>query len=137
MEGWKSTLAVVLTIIQWSGVLLMLGGQTIFDTLNLDVPGFVQPLMENKMVLLAVFFIAGQLASRMSASGMRCCARCFTAACPHALSSFSTGAFEIYLDGQEIHSKLATGGVPHIGSLIQQLRGAGLPTYEDVEALSS
>ncbi len=48
---------------------------------------------------------------------------------------FCTGAFEIWLDGKELHSKLATGGVPHIRSLIEQLREAGIPTYEDMAKL--
>jgi len=134
VEGWKSTLAMVLTIVQWSGVLLMLGGQTIFDTLNMEVPGIIQPLMQNKLLLLAVFFISGQIASRMSASGEGVSTALLIVFIP--LWPLFAGAFEIYLDGQELHSKLSSGDVPHIGSLVQQLREAGIPTYEDVEQLS-
>lgn len=106
-------LATILTIIQWAGIVLVLTGDTAFQTLGIQTPELLRSLLDNKLMLVGVFFIAGQLASKVSASG----------------------AFEISLDGELIHSKLETGGVLRVEHLVELLREKGLPTWSDVDAM--
>ena len=68
--SWLQAVAAVLTVVQWSGIILMLAGQSVFEKLDMPVPAFIQLALDNKMVLLAVFFISGQLASRMTSTGL-------------------------------------------------------------------
>ena len=113
MPAWASALATLLTIVQWSGILLVFAGTSIFEQLGVPVPNAVASLVDNKFLLIGVFFIAGQLANKVA----------------------SSGAFEVYLDGELIHSKLQTGGVLRIEAMTEVLRERGLPTWSDIDSL--
>lgn len=79
----------------------------------MPVPAALASLVDNKFLLIGVFFIAGQLANKVS----------------------SSGAFEVYLDGELIHSKLETGGVLRAEALTEALRQRGLPTWSDIDSI--
>ena len=63
----------------------------------------IQWLNENAYATLGVAFVLGQLGASLTA----------------------TGAFEVYLTGEQLFSKLATGHVPHVREIAQALLAAG------------
>lgn len=101
--------ATLLSVLQWGGILLMLGGERAFQWAGVAPPALIAAALQNKLVLLGVFFVAGQLAARLTA----------------------TGAFEVYLDGALLHSKLESGRVPHVEDVVDALAAAGLPLHPE------
>jgi len=69
-------------------VALLLAGPTIFASIGMPIPELFEKIFESRwMYLMLVVFLGGNLQS----------------------SCLQTGAFEIYVDGKLIFSKLATG----------------------------
>lgn len=86
---------------------MIIGGQTLFRMLGYrqEMPQFFWTVQNNGMQIGAfVFFIL-----------------------PQILNSFAVnGAFEVYLNDQEIFSKLKQGGFPTQNDLLDPLQAAGL-----------
>lgn len=95
----------VLSALQWSGVVWMLAGSYIRPRLPFVIPAKVEAVLSNKMYMFGLFFVCGQLASRMG----------------------SSGAFEVSWAGQVLHSKLQTGVLPSPEQVVAQLDDFGFP----------
>jgi selT/selW/selH-like putative selenoprotein len=98
----------ILSYIQLIGVAWMiLGGQVLFRMLGYqqEMPQFYWTIQNNGVhIATVVFFIL-----------------------PQILNSFAVnGAFEIYLNDEEIFSKLKQGGFPRQADLLDPLQAAGL-----------
>lgn len=100
-------LAKVVGSLQLFGFIFMFMGGSIFNMLGMEPPAWMGVLSENKMSAVAFLFIANNIAQGMIA----------------------TGAFEVTLNGQIIHSKLATGRMPSLPELHRGLSEAGLESY--------
>ena len=80
-------------------------GDRILSALGVSAtPDWLETLRSNRMLVFVALFLFNNIASGMA----------------------STGAFEVYLDGQLVHSKLATGGIVPIDQLVGMLRQRGL-----------
>ena len=95
----------VLSALQWSGVVWMLAGSYIRPRLPFVIPAKVEAVLSNKMYMFGLFFVCGQLASRMG----------------------SSGAFEVSWAGQVLHSKLQSGVLPSPEQVVAQLDDFGFP----------
>jgi selT/selW/selH-like putative selenoprotein len=74
----------------------MMLGQSLFTTLGLQEPALLVGQREARWPLAVFFFMANQVGAQLK----------------------STGAYEVHLNGQLIHSKLATGAVPSTAALV-------------------
>lgn len=86
---------------------VVMGGEKLFRMMGFrqQLPGIYYTINENAMpIAIAVFLIMPQWVGRFTL----------------------TGAFEVYLNGEEIFSKLGTGGFPGEKDLVDPLIKAGL-----------
>lgn len=74
----------------FGGIALMLGGKAIFDAMGLPEPEFVSAMRNNQMMTVVGLFMLNNFGNSMLA----------------------TGAFEIYLDGDLVFSKLQSKRFP-------------------------
>mmetsp|Transcript_6251 Transcript_6251/g.14383 ORF Transcript_6251/g.14383 Transcript_6251/m.14383 type:complete len:97 (+) Transcript_6251:335-625(+) len=74
-------------------------GTQIFAALSMPVPQFVNYMQENKGTAIMGFFLGNMVISGLIA----------------------TNAFEVYLGGELVHSKIKTGVLPDIHWLVKEL----------------
>jgi len=87
----KQLLSKLITYGQYAVVIMMIAGDWIFRQIGMAPPAIYYRMKEKQfIVIMACMFIGGQISN----------------------SLMSTGAFELYLDGNLIFSKLATGRMP-------------------------
>jgi selT/selW/selH-like putative selenoprotein len=79
-----------------AGLILLFGGSTIFATFGSREPAWFQTMKQNQMATFFGLFMLNNIGASMLA----------------------TGAFEIFVDGELVFSKLATGSMPNEGDLI-------------------
>ncbi len=102
---WKQSVASVASVAWMGGLALNFFGETVFSTLGIkEKPAFYNYLKENPMGTLGGLFLMNNMA--------------------HGL--LTTGAFEAYLNGEEIFSKLKEGRVPSGEELISALKFHGV-----------
>lgn len=95
----RELFASVAGMIWTAGLVSMFFGTTIFSTLGMAQPAWFKYVKENQMVFALGLFMLNNIAQGMMA----------------------TGAFEIYVDGDLVHSRLETGGFPSQEKLDQIL----------------
>ena len=89
----------------FAGLALLFAGDTIMPMIGFtDEPVLYKYMKENKMLVGGALFIANNIGNGM----------------------LSTGAFEVYYNGELIFSKLKTGQVPRVEDIIYALEAAGL-----------
>uniref|UniRef100_A0A0N5APK5 SelT-like protein n=1 Tax=Syphacia muris TaxID=451379 RepID=A0A0N5APK5_9BILA len=109
---WKATAAQVLTFVKITLIVWILMGLNPFPSLNLGTPRIVTWALNNKLSSCLMVFLLSN-------------------SCENAL--LATGAFEIYIGGERIWSKLESGRVPTPTELLQiidqymELQGAKVP----------
>jgi len=94
---------------QMAGFGLMLFGQPLFQMLNKPVPDMVQYMSDNKLNTFSMLFVASFFSTQLHA----------------------TGAFEIIYNGQVLHSKLESGRICDVGTLVRALEEAGVRKASD------
>lgn len=102
---WKQGFASIASYLWLGGLGLTFFGDALFDNLGMkERPGFYVYLKENPTGVLGSLFLLNNIAN----------------------SSLSTGAFEVYLDGSLVFSKLEAGHVPNGSELISILEAHGV-----------
>lgn len=86
------------------GILLLLAGETIFAALGIPEPGFYVFMKNNKLVSGAALLFINSIGTKLS----------------------TTGAFEMYLNGEELFSKLKSGQFPDVGDIVNVLQEKGI-----------
>jgi thioredoxin reductase-like selenoprotein T len=105
-EPNKVLMARIIQAVQYGVMALLLAGPTIFATIGRPVPEALEKMFESRwMYLMLALFLGGNLQS----------------------SCLQTGAFEIYVDGKLIFSKLATGKMVQMSQIGKLLQQAGVP----------
>mmetsp|Transcript_7792 Transcript_7792/g.23461 ORF Transcript_7792/g.23461 Transcript_7792/m.23461 type:complete len:130 (-) Transcript_7792:169-558(-) len=99
----KQFLASIVGYCQMGGFAIAFFGGGIFNALSMPIPPWAQYLQDNKGTAIFIFFFGNMITS----------------------SLISTGAFEVYLGGRLLHSKINTGTVPDFESLAAMV-SAGL-----------
>eukprot|EP00658_Telonema_sp_P-2_P083470 TRINITY_DN904_c0_g1_i4.p2 TRINITY_DN904_c0_g1~~TRINITY_DN904_c0_g1_i4.p2 ORF type:complete len:112 (+),score=30.89 TRINITY_DN904_c0_g1_i4:468-803(+) len=100
----NAMIAKVIGYIQMAGFGFMLFGKTVFDLLSLPTPKLIAYMSENKLNTFSILFMVSFLSSQLHA----------------------TGAFEVYFNGQMLHSKLQQGQIPHVSQIVSALEAAGV-----------
>lgn len=98
-------LAKVLGFLQMILLALVIAGENICKVVGINTPELVKKLQESPWLYGFLIFMIGNNVQN---------------------SLMTTGAFEIYVDGQLMHSKLETGRMPNMESLAQQLLEHGI-----------
>eukprot|EP00656_Telonema_subtile_P023333 TRINITY_DN2474_c0_g1_i3.p3 TRINITY_DN2474_c0_g1~~TRINITY_DN2474_c0_g1_i3.p3 ORF type:complete len:116 (-),score=31.56 TRINITY_DN2474_c0_g1_i3:255-602(-) len=93
---------------QMAGFGAMLVGKPLFDMLKLPTPRLVQYMSDNKLNSFSMLFMISFFSTQLHA----------------------TGAFEVYYNGQLLHSKLEDGRIPRIDKIISALEGTGVTRIE-------
>lgn len=92
------------SFVQIGGVAVTLGGSIIFDRLGFPEPFFVPALRRNPMfTILGLSMVNSMLGSLAT-----------------------TGAFEVYIDGELVFSRLESGTFPRGGLLVSELEQRGM-----------
>ena len=86
------------------GILLIVFGEGIFSMLQIRPPGWYNLIQNNKISVLIGLFVLNNIGNQMLA----------------------TGAFEIYLNDDIIHSRLESGEFPTVDGLISILHQRGI-----------
>jgi selT/selW/selH-like putative selenoprotein len=84
---------------------LVIAGENICKVIGIDTPALVKKLQESPWIYGFLIFMVGNNVQN---------------------SLMTTGAFEIYVDGQLVHSKLESGKMPNVEILSQQLLEYGI-----------
>jgi len=94
----------------FAGLALLFAGDTIMPMIGFtEEPVLYKYMKENKMLVGGALFIANNIGNGM----------------------LSTGAFEVYYNGELIFSKLKTGQVPRVEDIIYALEAAGLERLQN------
>mmetsp|Transcript_5889 Transcript_5889/g.13017 ORF Transcript_5889/g.13017 Transcript_5889/m.13017 type:complete len:135 (-) Transcript_5889:115-519(-) len=93
----KQYLASLVGYAQMAGFAVAFFGTQIFGALSVPVPHWAQYLQENKGATIGIFFVGNIINSNL----------------------ISTGAFEVYLGGRLLHSKIKTGVLPDFDELVR------------------
>jgi selT/selW/selH-like putative selenoprotein len=94
----KQMLAYGVTAAQWGGFAILMAGDRIFPALGMQYPALYLQIREKKMMaMIGMYFIFNTLKSSVSKSG----------------------AFEVYLNGKRIFSKLESGRVPDAHEILR------------------
>ncbi|CAM9408316.1 unnamed protein product [Ectocarpus fasciculatus] len=91
-------IAQIATMSWFGGIIMMFGGESIFSALGMAPPQFYRVLQDNKGMTMVGLFVFNSIGNSM----------------------LSTGAFEIYVDGELVFSKLKEGRFPN-GQIIKQI----------------
>lgn len=102
--AYKQTIASITSSLWIMGILLVVFGESLFHGMGIRPPQWFDLLKNNKMGVLLGLFILNNIGAQMLA----------------------TGAFEIYLNGEIIHSKLESGEFPTVEGLIEVLSRYGI-----------
>jgi len=92
----KVMLAQVLTWVQMGAFAISFFGKPIFQAISMEQPAWALYLEENRGVAIMGFFFGNSIISSM----------------------VQTGAFEVFLGGELMHSKIETGQLPEIQVLV-------------------
>ena len=95
----KRMLAQMVSWGQMAGFVLTFFGNHVFGALSMPVPDWANYMQENKGLAIGAFFVGNIVVS----------------------SCVQTGAFEVYLGGELLHSKIDTGRLPDIHTLMDAL----------------
>lgn len=99
-------LAQIAQAVMMGGLLLIVSGEGIFQSLGRPVPAIVEQLRENQMAsMMFIFFLGNNVAQGL----------------------MNSGAFEVTYNGVQVWSKLETGRLPTWPELITSMHAAGLP----------
>ena len=90
------------------GLVLLFGGDAIFSALGIPEPAIYQYAKTNKMTVGFGLFMLNNLGASM----------------------LSTGAFELYLNGDLIYSKLETGRMPVLMDVVEAFAKKGIQIME-------
>lgn len=93
----KQIIGQIMSFVFMAGIALLLGGETIFQMLNMPEPQMYQSMKANKMTSFLLLFLLNNVGN----------------------SLLTTGAFEIFIDGELAFSKLATGRFPSGDDLVR------------------
>lgn len=93
----KQMLVQVFSFFFLAGIALLLGGDMIFQMLSMQEPEFYVTMKANKMTAFLLLFLLNNVGNSM----------------------LTTGAFEIFIDGELAFSKLATGRFPSGEDLVR------------------
>jgi selT/selW/selH-like putative selenoprotein len=85
--------------VQVAGFVSAFFGSAIFNAMSMPVPAWTTYLEENKGMAIAGFFMSNTVVS----------------------SLVQTGAFEVYLGGELLHSKMESGVLPDINTLVSKI----------------
>lgn len=96
--------ASLIGFIWMAGIALLIGGKQIFAALNMAEPSWYQYMRENNVTVFVGLFLLNNIGGAM----------------------MQTGAFEIFLDGELIYSKLETGRMPNGQDVVEALSKHGL-----------
>ena len=99
----KELIAHVAGIVWTFGLVIMFAGGTIFSSLGVAVPGWFKYVKDNQMAFAVGLFLMNNVAQGLK----------------------STGAFEIYVNGELMHSRLETGAFPTQAALDQLVSNLG------------
>eukprot|EP00048_Salpingoeca_helianthica_P009877 m.142083 g.142083 ORF g.142083 m.142083 type:complete len:107 (+) comp14966_c1_seq3:2587-2907(+) len=91
-----------------AGIVLLLAGDHIFPLLNIPPPQIYRDAQANKMAWIFGLYFFGNTISN---------------------SLMNSGAFEVYVDGELVWSKLATGRLPSWEELLEVLHAADPATF--------
>ena len=105
--AYKQLIASITSALWIIGILLVVFGEGIFNMLRIRPPEWYDIIKNNKMSVLVGLFILNNIGNQMLA----------------------TGAFEIYLNGDVIHSKLESGEFPTVEGLIAILNQYGIQYF--------
>ncbi|KAK9908239.1 hypothetical protein WJX75_004669 [Coccomyxa subellipsoidea] len=108
---YKAFMSKVVMVAQYGTIGALLGGEQLFAALGVPVPELYQQYKDKKTgIVMGVWLLGNALQNQL----------------------ISTGAFEVFYDGERVFSKLESGRVPSLDELIDLLEGAmGLPpTFE-------
>jgi selT/selW/selH-like putative selenoprotein len=98
-------IAAIAQAIQMFLFVMVIAGETICQTLGIATPGFVRTLQESPwMYGFMIFMFGNNVQSAL----------------------LQTGAFEVYVDGQLIFSKLETGRMPDMQLLKERFEEVGI-----------
>lgn len=100
----KQMLAQLMSFAFLGGIVLLIAGDSIFSALKIEEPGFYQTMKTNKMTAFLLLFLINNIGN----------------------SLLNTGAFEIYVDGDLVFSKLATGRFPTHDDLVKGMSSHGI-----------
>uniref|UniRef100_A0A914WDK6 SelT-like protein n=1 Tax=Plectus sambesii TaxID=2011161 RepID=A0A914WDK6_9BILA len=108
---WKSFAAQIFGIVKIAAIIAIISGRDPFTMLGYPTPGFFTWATQNKLSSCMMLFLLGNTVET---------------------SLISTGAFEIFFNGQMVWSKLESGRIPSPGELLQiidsQMEMAGAKT---------
>jgi len=79
-------------------------GENLLSALGVADSSFLQSVNENKFMVIVGMFVVSSISQSLVA----------------------TGAFEVYVGGEKVYSKLETGRMPSVPELIENLRKLGL-----------
>lgn len=97
---YKEWLSNMVGAVQLAGLLFVILGERLFRALNIPTPEFYGQIAQSKFAAcMGVWFIGNLLRNNL----------------------VSTGAFEVYFDGNLIFSKLQAGRLPTVAELMQQV----------------
>lgn len=100
VSAQKAALGRVVMGLQFGGIAAVLGGDRIFPALGMEMPQMLAQMREKKMgVVMGIWLLGNALQNQLSA----------------------TGAFEVFYDGKQMHSKLETGRVPSVEELVNSI----------------
>mmetsp|Transcript_10042 Transcript_10042/g.24752 ORF Transcript_10042/g.24752 Transcript_10042/m.24752 type:complete len:181 (+) Transcript_10042:352-894(+) len=85
---------------QMAGFVVSFFGDAVFQALSMPVPDWAKYAQENKGTAVMLFFVGNMVSNSLT----------------------QTGAFEVYLGGQLVHSKIQTGGVPDFNALVAKIQ---------------
>lgn len=100
----RELLASVCYWLSWALLGLLLGKARAVEALGLQVPETIKPYLENSLYTGGVYFLISMASTQL----------------------LSTGAYEVFLNGKLLHSKIDSGGFPTTAMLISLLTSAGL-----------
>lgn len=102
--GWRQITATTLQFAMWGIVILLFAGERIFNAVGIQPPELYRQLQENQLMAFGMVWFVG---STVIANIMK------------------TGAFEVFINGELIHSKVQTGQLPQLPAIEQGLAAAG------------
>mmetsp|Transcript_26128 Transcript_26128/g.83443 ORF Transcript_26128/g.83443 Transcript_26128/m.83443 type:complete len:139 (-) Transcript_26128:28-444(-) len=98
----KQMMASAVDMAKMGVIAVTMFGENIFTTLNMAIPPWHASLAQNKMSTCMMSWFFGNTVSS-------------------ALSN--TGAFEVFFDGQLVHSKILTGTLPSVPHVLERVKG--------------
>ena len=91
--------AQIIGTIQMSGFAVSFFGDQLFAAISLPVPDWAKWLQENRGTAIGAFFLSNIISNSFT----------------------TTGAFEVFLGGELVHSKIKTGVVPNFDLLVTRI----------------